>query len=270
MLSKALHRFVIFAGLALAGIGINRAQAQDEAVSADNPAVGADVLQVDGVQDLGRRASSLPIDVMVSLRFNHIQELYQLVKEQSDSASANYHKYLTTAEFDTRFGPTAEQLDRVTGELQWAGFQIKQTSSNRVLVYATAPTAIVENYFKTEIHTVKQATAADRYMNVKPALLPDTLISLVLAVHVDNLIVAKVGVHRDSISGPMTSRDGGYTPVALANDFNFPVQNGFDGTGHTAAIIIDSGVKDSDLNTFFAFFPITPTATIIREIGSGG
>jgi kumamolisin len=269
MLSKGLHRFVIFAGLALASIGINRAQAQDEAVSTDNPAVGADVLQVDGVQDLGRRAASLPIDVMVSLRFNHVQELYQLVREQSDSASANYHKYLTTAEFAERFGPTAEQLERVTSELQRAGFKITKTSSDRVLVYATAPSAIVENYFKTEIHTVRQATAADRYMNIKPALLPDTLISLVLAVHVDNLIVAKVGVHRDSISGPIQGPDAGYTPVAIANSFNFPVQNGHDGSGHTAAIIIDSDVQNSDLNTFFAFFPITRTGTITREIVSG-
>ena len=127
----------------------------------------------------------------------------------------------------------------------------------------------MENYFKTEIHTVRQETAADRYMNVKPALLPDTLIPLVLAVHVDNLIVAKVGLHPDSISGPIQGPDGGYTPVALANDFNFPVQNGHDGTGHTAAIIIDSDVQNSDLNTFFAFFPITRTGTITREIVSG-
>jgi kumamolisin len=269
MLSKALHRFVIFAGLALAGIGINRAQAQDEGVSADNPAIGAEVRQVDGVQDLGRRAASLPIDVMVSLRFNHVQELYQLVKEQSDSASANYHKYLTAAEFAERFSPTAEQLERVTSELQRAGFQITKTSSNRVLIYATAPSAIVENYFKTEIHTVKQATAADRYMNVKPALLPDTLIPLVLAVNVDNLIVAKVGVHPDSISGPIQGPDAGYTPVAVARSFSFPVQNGHDGTGHTAAIMIDSDVQNSDLSSFFAFFPITRTGTITREIVSG-
>jgi kumamolisin len=269
MLSKALHRFVIFAGLALASIGINRAQAQDEAVSADNPAIGAEVRQVDGVQDLGRRAASLPIDVMISLRFNHVQELYQLVKEQSDSASANYHKYLTAAEFAERFSPTAEQLERVTSELQRAGFQIAKTSANRVLVYATAPSAIVENYFKTEIHTIRQETAADRYMNVKPALLPDTLIPLVLAVNVDNLIVAKVGVHPDSISGPIQGPDSGYTPVAVARSFNFPVQHSSNGTGHTAAIMIDSDVQNSDLSSFFAFFPITRTGTITREIVSG-
>ena len=269
MLSKALHRFVIFASLALTSIGINRAQAQAEVVAADNPAVGADVLHVDGVQDLGRRAGSIPIDVVVTLRFNHSQELDQLVAEQSDPASANYHKYLTAAEFAERFGPTAEQLERVTSELKRAGFQIAKTSSNRVLVYATAPSAMVENYFKTEIHTVKQETGVDRYMNVKPALLPDALIPLVLAVHVDNLIVAKVGIHRDSISGPIKGPDAGYTPVAVANSFNFPVQNGHDGTGHTAAIIIDSDVLNSDLTSFFGYFPITRTGTITREIVSG-
>src|SRR5262249_20771119 len=109
----------------------------------------------------------------------------------------------------------------------------------------------------------------DRYMNVRPALLPDTLAPLVLAVHVDNLIVAKVGAHRDSITGPITGPDGGYTPIALANSFNFPVQNGHDGTGHTAAIIIDSNVADSNLSSFFSYFPITRTGTITREIVSG-
>jgi subtilase family serine protease len=153
MLTKALHRFVIFAGLALASIGINRAQAQDDILTSGDPAIGAEVLQVDGVQDLGQRAGSLPIDVVVTLRYNHIQELEQLVAEQSDATSANYRKYLTNAEFSERFGPTAEQLERVTTELQRAGFQITKTTSDRVLVYAKAPSALVESYFKTEIHT---------------------------------------------------------------------------------------------------------------------
>ena len=126
----------------------------------------------------------------------------------------------------------------------------------------------MENYFKTEIHNVQQAVGGDRYMNVKPAFLPLTLVPLVLAIHVDNLIVAKVGA-RDSISGPIQGPGGGYTPVALANSFNFPVQNGYDGTGHTAAIIIDSNVANSDLTSFFSYFPITRTGTISREIVSG-
>jgi subtilase family serine protease len=232
------------------------------------------VLEVPGVQDLGRRAGSAPTDVVVTLRFNHTKELNQLLKEQIDPTSSNYRRFLTAAQFDERFGPTVEQLDRVTSELQRAGFQITEVSADRVLVYATASSAIAENYFKTEIHSVKQEVAGDRYMNVKPALLPDTLVPLVLAVSVDNLIVAKVGAHREAITGPISGPAnggslGGYTPVAIANSFNFPVQNGSDGAGHTAAIIIDSDVADSDLTTFFNLFPITRTGTITREIVSG-
>jgi subtilase family serine protease len=270
MLSKALHYAFILSGLALTSLGINRVYAENVAtIAADNAAIGAEVLNVPGVQDLGRRASSAPIDVLVTLRFNHTDELDQLLNEQIDPSSSNYRKFLTAAQFDERFGPTAEQLDRATGELQRAGFKITQVTTDRVLVYATASSAIVENFFKTEIHSVKQKDSKDRYMNVTPALLPDALVPLVLAVHVDNLIVAKVGAHADTITGPIQGPDGGYTPVALANSFNFPVQNGHDGTGRTAAIIIDSNVADSDLTTFFAYFPITRTGTINREIVSG-
>jgi kumamolisin len=270
MLSKALHYAFILSGLALTSFGIDRAYAEDAAATAaDNPAIGAEVLNVPGVQDLGRRAGSAAIDVVVTLRFQHTEELNQLLSEQIDPSSSNYRQFLSAAQFDEQFGPTAEQLDRVTSELQQAGFQITNISSDRVLVYAKASSAIVENFFQTEIHSVRQEDASDRYMNVTPALLPDTLLPLVLAVHVDNLIVAKVGIHRDSITGPIQGPDGGYTPVALANSFNFPVQSGQDGTGHTAAIIIDSNVADSDLSSFFSYFPIKRTGTITREIVSG-
>jgi kumamolisin len=270
MLTKAFHYAFLLSGLALTSFGINRVYAENVAANtANNAAIGAEVLKVPGVVDLGRRASSAQIDVAVTLRFNHIEELDQLLKEQIDPSSSNYRKFLTAAQFDARFGPTAEQLSRVTSELQQAGFQIVNTSSNRVLVYAKASSAIAENFFKTEIHSVKQEDGNDRYMNVTPALLPDTLAPLVLAVHVDNLIVAKVGVQSDSITGPIQGPDNGYTPVALANSFNFPVQNGHDGTGHTAAIIIDSNVANSDLSSFFSYFPIKRTGTISREIVSG-
>jgi kumamolisin len=271
MFRKASYHHAIVVSLALATIGISRARAQDEeAVDPNNPAIGAEVLQVPGLQDLGRRSSGAPVEVVVTLRFNHPDELHRLIREQSESSSANYRRYLTSDQFAERFGPTVEQLNRVTSELQQAGFQVTETSSNRLLVHATAPSVTVENYFKAEIHTVLQDSDGDRYMNVKPALLPNALIPLVKAVHIDNLVVAKVGVHRDSITGPIQGPDRGFTPVALANCFHFPVQHGSDGKGHTAAIIIPSDVADTDLNTFFAFFPITRTGTITRESVDGG
>jgi subtilase family serine protease len=269
ILKQALPPLVV-TGLVLVGLRTSRAQAQNSAATVgENPAVGAEVLQVPGVQDLGRRADSAPVDVTVSLRFNHAEDLDRLIEEQGDPASPNFRKYLTSAQFAEQFGPTADQLGRVSSELKRAGFRITKTSANRALIFATAPSGLVENYFKTEIHTVKQDTDADRYMNVTPAFLPDTLVPLVLEVNLNNLIVAKAGAQPAEITGPITGPNDGYTPIALANDFLFPVQSGYDGTGHTAAIMISSDVADSDLNTFLAYFPITRTGTITREIVSG-
>src|SRR5260221_12324769 len=184
-----------------------------------------------------------------------------IIREQSDPASSNYHRYLTPAQFAERFGPTVDQLNQVVGELSRAGFQVTETSSNRLLVHATAPSSTVETYFKTDIHTVNQPDEGEAYMNVKPVLLPDVLVSLVKAVHANNLVAAKPGVQPDSITGSITGPDGGFTPVAVAQRFDYPVQHGTDGKGHTAAVIIDSDVRNTDLSTFFAFFSITRTGS---------
>jgi kumamolisin len=267
---RSRHTLTV-AGLALATMAIQETKAQDEEfVDPSNPAIAAEVLQVPDVQDLGKRSAGLPVEVLVTLRFNHAAELHQLVREQSDPASSNYHRYLTPAEFAERFGPTADQLNQVVAELTRAGFQITKTSSNRLLVRATAPSSTVESYFKTEIHTVNQPDAGEAYMNVKPVLLPDVLVSLVKAVHANSLVVAKPGVRTDAITGPITGPDGGFTPVAIAQSFDYPVQHGTDGSGHTAAVIIDSDVRNTDLSNFFAFFPITRTGSVTRESVNGG
>lgn len=267
---RSRHSLTV-AGLALATVAIQQAKAQDEEfVDPSNPAIAAEVLQVPDVQDLGKRSADLPVKVLVTLRFNNAAELHQLVREQSDPASSNYHRYLTPAQFAERFGPTVDQLNQVVAELTRAGFQVTETSSNRLLVHATAPSGTVENYFKTDIHTVNQPDEGEAYMNVKPVLLPDALVSLVKAVHANNLVVAKPGIRTDAITGPITGPDGGFTPVAIAQSFDYPVQHGTDGTGHTASVIIDSDVRDTDLSNFFAFFPITRTGSVTRESVNGG
>src|ERR1700730_9292122 len=101
---SAPHHHAIVAGLVLATIGISRTLAQDEeAVDPNNPAIGAEVLRLPGLQDLGRRSSGAQVEVLLALRFNHPDQLQQLVWEQSDRDSPNYHQYLTPDQFSERF-----------------------------------------------------------------------------------------------------------------------------------------------------------------------
>jgi hypothetical protein len=140
--------------------------------------------------DRGARAGSAPMHVMVTLKYNHQSELDTLVREQSDPSSPMYHQYLTTAEFNNYYAPTAAQENEVVQQLQAQGFTVTQRYDNRTIVDATAPTSAVEKTFHTQIHTVNQGRFGERFTNTVPAVLPDTLSSLVKEVSLNNLQIA--------------------------------------------------------------------------------
>jgi kumamolisin len=236
--------------------------------------VAAEVPELTDLQDLGHRDPGQAIDILVSLRFNREEELSKLVEEQSDSTSPNYHRYLSTLEFAARFGPTVEQVNDVVAKLTAAGFQVSEVASNRMQIYASAPSVTVETYFKTEIHTVTQGSYGERYANLTPAWLPAELEATVQAVVMDNLIVAVRTSDQAvplALGSPYRGPQDGIGPATIATAFDFPVQHGYDGnkyydgTGRAAAIIIDSDVKDTDLTTYWKYFKITRTGTVTRE-----
>ena len=239
-----------------------------QAQNTDNLKIASEVPQLTDMQDLGHRDPGQAIDILVSLRFNREEELNKLVEEQSDRTSPNYHHYLSSAEFADRFGPTVEQVNDVVAKLTTAGFQITGVADNRMQIYASAPSVTVETYFKTEIHNVNQGSDGERYTNVKPALLPAELEATVDAVVLDNLIVnsrTPDEAEPQPLGSPYRGPKDGIGPGTIATAFDFPVQHDYDGTDHTAAVIIDSDVKDSDLTTYWKYFSINHTGTVSRE-----
>lgn len=239
-----------------------------DAQDTDNLKIAAEVPELTDVQDLGHRDPGQVIDILVSLRFNQEEELNRLVEEQSDRTSPNYHRYVSNAEFANQFSPTVEQVNDVVTKLTSAGFQVTGVAGNRMQIYASAPSVKVEAYFKTEIHTVNQGYYGERYTNVTPASLPAELDATVDAVVMDNLIVnsrTPDQAETTPLGSPYRGPKDGIGPGTIETAFDFPVQHGYDGSGHTAAVIIDSDVKDTDLNTYWNYFSISHTGTVSRE-----
>jgi subtilase family serine protease len=172
--------------------------------------------------------------------------------------------------------------------LQRAGFTLTQTFPNRTVIDVSAPAAIVERYFNTEIHRVNQDGAGGRYANSRPAYLPAELRDAVFSVGgFDNLRIVKPtnvrasGPRRDMALGPpLQGPDTGLGPYAFASAYDFPVQHAvsgggpsdtYDGKGHAAGVAIDSDFLDSDLNSFLGFFNITRSAPpAVRVAVDGG
>ena len=151
--------------------------------------------------DMGTAPKTTPVSVTLTLNYNHQAQLDQLVAEQAEPSSPMYHHYLTTAEFNSYYAPTAQQEQSVVYALQRQGFTITKEYSNRTIIEASAPAATVASYFNTQIHMVNQGKFGARYVNVKPAIVPSTIAPLVHAVTANNIVVAHTGAHvRSSLS----------------------------------------------------------------------
>jgi len=104
-------------------------------------------------QSLGAAKQDASTQFSVYLPLTHTAALEQLLKEQTDEASSNYHRWLTPAQFKNQFGPSRADVARTRSLLEAAGFTVtgEQTQSLQV----TGPVWAVEKAFATQLQQVK-------------------------------------------------------------------------------------------------------------------
>ncbi len=73
-----------------------------------------------------------------------------------------------------------------------------------------------------------------------------------------------------ALAGPPYTPNLGWAPTSVANQLNFPVQSGYNGTGQTVAIIMDAYPAAGDLSTYFAEMLTARTGTIANVDVDGG
>jgi subtilase family serine protease len=108
--------------------------------------------------DAGRRNPRDPVTIALTLRYNHQDELDELVAKLNAPQSGKRH-FLSAQQFNSRYAPTVSQEQAVVHALESAGFTITQRFPNRTIVDAKAPSAVVERFFSTEMHTVHERDA---------------------------------------------------------------------------------------------------------------
>jgi len=116
------------------------------------------------------------------MRYRHEDELLRLTRLQSHKGSAYYRRFLSTSQWNAYFAPDPVTYANAARTMQRAGFRVFKTYPNRGFLVMQAPNAVVERYFKTEIHRVYQAGRGERYANVRPATMPAELRSTVIGV----------------------------------------------------------------------------------------
>lgn len=231
--------------------------------------------------DLGRAdGSGVLYGVTLAFQPSSAQQtdLNNLLVQQQDRSSPNYHKWLTPTEFADRFGMTRNDINRVQAWLESRGFTVTSVAHSRNQISFDGTVAQVEAAFRTEIHNY--LVDGDVHLaNATNPSVPAALAGSVFAVgNLHNFSPkprAKFRTRSANGADPhFTSHLSGdhfLTPGDFATIYNLPA--GLDGTGQTIAVVGQSTVSASDLANFrsaaglaakapqYVLYPSTSTAT---------
>ena len=75
-----------------------------------------------------------PVTLTIAMKLTHADELESLLNSVYTKSDPNYRHFLTTQEFNARFGPTESAVTRVTQHLRAAGLTVAQSTPSHLSV----------------------------------------------------------------------------------------------------------------------------------------
>ncbi len=245
--------------------------------------------------DRGAAPADLPMErMMLVLKTTPEQgaALNNLLAEQQDRSSPNYHKWLTPEEFGAQFGVSDADIQKITAWLESHGFHVDDVANGRNVIQFSGSAAQLQAAFHTAMH--KYAVNGKEYWaNANDPAIPAALVPAVTGVASLNnfprraahrmagtftreMATGKVKAIKKQFTfaagcqGTTGSNCYALAPYDFATIYNvLPLWNaGINGTGQTIAIVADSDINPADLTSFRSLFGL-PTATLNRIYGPG-
>ncbi|HSB63376.1 MAG TPA: S53 family peptidase, partial [Thermoanaerobaculia bacterium] len=236
-----------FAALLLAAAAPAFAARPDDRLSN----VGSVPREVASARDISRLDGDVRLDrVILVLPRRDPDGLARLLANQQDPASQDFHRWLSPAEFERRFGASDGDVAALEDWLESHGLEVEDVPAGRAALVFSGRAADVERAFDTELHQVF-AEGRVRIANVRPPRLP-----LDLARRVSGVL----SLHSFRRRHPLTRRNPANTsgnahslaPADFTAIYNVDalVAAGIDGAGRTIGLLARSNVNVSD-TTFF-------------------
>jgi subtilase family serine protease len=231
------------------------------------------------LNDRGIVADSLPMQhMLLQLRRSPAQEqaLDQLIDQLHDPKSANYHQWLTAAQYGSRFGLAQQDLDTIATWLRGQGFAVNAVYPSGVLIDFSGNAGQVRQAFHTEIHAIS-VNGQPHIANMSDPQIPEALaqaVSGILSLHDFKPRTMHKPRAEFTISGGSALA---LAPADLATIYNLnPLfSSGISGQGQTVVVIEDTDVySTSDWTTFRDTFGLStsfPAGSFItvHPAGSG-
>ena len=230
--------------------------------------------------DRGKAPDSLPLDhILMMLRRSQTEELdlERFISSQYNPRSAEFHKWLTPQQFGARFGPSSQDLRKVTQWLVQKGFKLNQVPDSGLFVDFSGTAGQIAQAFHTEIHRYR-TNGQDHFANTGDPYIPAALAPMVSGFRalndfhphpqVRNLGVAHLD--RTTQKWSRTNAEGSHltssaNALYIAGPQDFATiysvsqvwKEGIKGTGQTIAVVGESNIDSADIQSFRDQFGIT-------------
>jgi uncharacterized protein (TIGR03437 family) len=186
-------------------------------------------------------------------------DLQQLLEQQQDPSSPNYHQWLTPEQYADRFGVSASDTAKIVDWLQSQGFVVANAARSRGWITFDGTAEQARNAFHTEIHRYN-VNGEIRYANATDPSIPAALSDVVAGFRGLNDFHLKPRLKK--AVGPEYTLARGVHHIApddLAIIYNIAplYQSGVDGTGQKIAIVGQSGVRTQDIQNFRSTFNLS-------------
>lgn len=119
--------------------------------------------------------------LVFALRPPHVDQEEQFLRELQDPDSPRFHQYLSEAEWNARFAPSAEDEQAVVAWAQSQGLTLTQRYANRLLVDVEGPVAVIEKALAVNIN-LYQMEDQTHFSNDRDPSIPAALANRVRAV----------------------------------------------------------------------------------------
>lgn len=204
------------------------------------------------------------ITVLLKPSTSQRSDLAQLLQQQQDPASPNYHQWLTPEQYADRFGASTADVAQITAWAQSQGLQVTSIARSRTFISFSATAQQAQNAFHTAIHRYG-VNGRMHFSNAAEPQIPAALSDVVAGVLGLNDFHPKPFLRKPS-TPQMTS--GGFhnlAPDDFATIYNVAplYAAGVDGTGQSIVIVGQTAIQRSDIQNFRSKFNLgTPNLTL--------
>ena len=179
--------------------------------------------------------------------------LDQLLAQQQDPTSPNYHNWLTPEEFADRFGLSSGDSAKVSEWLRSQGFNVAYEARSRTYVTCAGTAAQVRMAFHTELHRY-QVDGEMHFANSSDPSIPAALKPVVRMIQGLDDFYPKAPKHKLIPVPEVTLTNGSHAlvpgDIAIIYDINKLYQSGTTGSGQKIAVMGQSNINMSDLEGF--------------------